>query len=100
MGVPVQVVLDVPPDIAAGLASGTLVRVGGVVRNATTGAIVVIVMGGVAGGIEKFTTIAMPALFVMLVIVIIRSNTLPGATKGLEFMFSPDFSVFKGFPVC
>ena len=57
---------------------------------------VVIVMGGVAGGIEKFTTIAMPALFVMLLVVIIRSNTLPGATKGLAFMFSPDFSVFKG----
>ena len=57
---------------------------------------VVIVMGGVAGGIEKFTTIAMPALFVMLLIVIIRSNTLPGATKGLEFMFSPDFSIFRG----
>ncbi len=57
---------------------------------------VLIVMGGVAGGIEKFTTIAMPALFVMMVIVIIRSNTLPGATKGLEFMFKPDFSIFKG----
>lgn len=40
MGVPVQVALDIPPDIAPGLASGTLVRVGGVVRNATTGAIV------------------------------------------------------------
>ena len=40
MGVPVQVVLDVPLDIAAGLASGTLVRVGGVVRNAKTGTIV------------------------------------------------------------
>lgn len=40
MGVPVQVVLDVPPDIAAGLASGDLVRVGGVVRDAKTGQIV------------------------------------------------------------
>ena len=40
VGVPVQVVLDVPKDIAAGLASGELVRVGGVVRSATTGAIV------------------------------------------------------------
>ena len=40
MGVPVQVVLDVPPDIAAGLASGALVRVGGVVRDANTGQIV------------------------------------------------------------
>ncbi|WP_406708906.1 hypothetical protein QEV61_05400 [Trueperella pyogenes] len=40
MGVPMQVVLDVPPDIYTGLASGALVRVGGVVRNAKTGAIV------------------------------------------------------------
>lgn len=40
MGVPMQVVLDVPRDISTGLASGALVRVGGVVRNATTGAIV------------------------------------------------------------
>lgn len=40
MGVPIQVVLDVPLDINVGLASGTLVRVGSVVRNAKTGAIV------------------------------------------------------------
>ena len=40
MGVPVQVVLDVPPDIAVGIASGVLVRVGGVVRDANTGQIV------------------------------------------------------------
>ncbi len=40
MGNLVQVVLDIPPDIAAGLESGAFVRVGGVVRNATTGKIV------------------------------------------------------------
>lgn len=33
MGVPVQVVLDVPPDIAAGIANGTNVRTGGVIRD-------------------------------------------------------------------
>lgn len=33
MGVPVQVVLDVPPDIAAGIANGTYVRTGGVIRD-------------------------------------------------------------------
>ena len=38
-----------------------------------------IVMGGISGGIEKFTKYAMPALFVMLLVVIIRSVTLPGA---------------------
>ena len=47
----------------------------------------VIVMGGISGGIEKFSKVAMPALFVMLVIVIVRSVTLPGAEAGLDFMF-------------
>nr|MCR5482389.1 sodium-dependent transporter [Clostridia bacterium] len=55
-----------------------------------------IVMGGVSGGIEKFSKYAMPALFFMLIIVIIRSVTLPGAVEGLKFMFKPDFSVFQG----
>ncbi|MBQ9179334.1 MAG: sodium-dependent transporter, partial [Firmicutes bacterium] len=56
----------------------------------------VIIMGGVSGGIEKFTTIAMPALFIMLIIVIIKSISLPGSSAGLEFMFKPDMSVFAG----
>lgn len=53
---------------------------------------VLVVRGGVSGGIEKFSSIAMPALFIMLVIVIIRSVTLPGAAEGLKFMFKPDWS--------
>lgn len=57
---------------------------------------VLIVRGGVSGGIEKFSAIAMPALFVMLLIVIIRSVTLPGASEGLAFMFKPDWSAFEG----
>ena len=56
----------------------------------------VIIMGGVAGGIEKFTTIAMPALFVMLVIVIIKVLTCDGAFGGLEFMFKPNMEAFQG----
>ncbi len=55
-----------------------------------------IVRGGVSEGIEKFSTIAMPMLFVMLVIVVVRSVTLPGASEGLEFMFKPDWSAFEG----
>ena len=57
---------------------------------------VVVVLGGVAGGIEKFSVIAMPALFVRLLIVIVRSVTLPGAIDGIAFMFKPDWSVFHG----
>lgn len=57
---------------------------------------ILIVRNGVSEGIEKFSGIAMPTLFVMLLIVIIRSVTLPGAEAGLEFVFKPNFDVFKG----
>lgn len=60
------------------------------------GLTVLIVKAGVAGGIEKFSKLAMPALFFMLVVVIIRSVTLPGASEGLAFIFKPNFEVFSG----
>lgn len=55
-----------------------------------------IVRGGIKGGIEKFSNVAMPALAVMLVIVIFRSLTLPGAVDGLKFMFVPGYAVSAG----
>ena len=55
----------------------------------------VIVFGGVSGGIEKFCKVAMPALFFLLIIVVIRSCTLPGAGPGLKFLFSPDLTMWK-----
>jgi NSS family neurotransmitter:Na+ symporter len=48
----------------------------------------VIVMGGIAKGIERFSKVAMPALAVMMVAIIVRSVTLPGAMEGLRFMFA------------
>ena len=53
--------------------------------------------GGISGGIEKFNKVGMPALFVILVIVIIRSLTLDGAVEGLKFMFVPGYAVEGGF---
>ena len=57
----------------------------------------VIVAGGVSGGIEKFNKIGMPALFVMLLIIIVRALTLPNAVEGLKFMFIPGYAVAGGF---
>ena len=57
----------------------------------------IIVKGGVSGGIEKFNKVGMPALFVMLVIIIIRALSLPGASEGLKFMFVPGYAVTAGF---
>lgn len=55
---------------------------------------ILIVMGGIEKGIEKFSTIAMPALFFLLLFVIIYVACQPGAIDGYKFMFKPDFSVF------
>ena len=52
----------------------------------------VIIIAGVSKGIERVTKRLMPALFILLLIVIVRSLTLPGAREGLAFLFRPDFS--------
>lgn len=57
---------------------------------------IIIVIGGIAGGIEKFSKLAIPALFIMLLIVVVKSCTMPGAFEGLAFIFKPNFEVFKG----
>ena len=41
------------------------------------------------GGIEKASKFMMPALFVLLIVVVIRSVTLDGASEGLRFIFEP-----------
>lgn len=51
-----------------------------------------ILIKGVSGGIEKFNKVGMPALFVILIILLVRSVTLPGAGEGLSYMFSCDWS--------
>lgn len=56
---------------------------------AVTGAILLL---GVAKGIERTTKTLMPVLLALLVMVGIRSLTLPGAMQGLTFLFKPDFS--------
>ena len=55
-----------------------------------------IVIGGVGGGIEKVCSVGMPALFIALLICIIRSCTLPNAVDGLKYMFIPGWAVANG----
>ena len=51
-----------------------------------------IVVKGVKDGIEKSSKIFMPVLFVLIVVLAVCSISLPGASKGLEFLLKPDFS--------
>lgn len=51
-----------------------------------------IVVVGIKDGIEKFSKIMMPLLFVMVLAIAVYSLTLPGAVKGVDYLFNPDFS--------
>ena len=51
-----------------------------------------IVVVGIKDGIEKFSKIMMPLLFFIVISIAIYSLTLPGAQKGVEYLFNPDFS--------
>ena len=46
-------------------------------------------------GIEKASKLMMPGLFLLLILVIARSVTLPGAGEGLAFIFTPGESAFS-----
>jgi NSS family neurotransmitter:Na+ symporter len=51
-----------------------------------------VVLFGVHGGIERVCKILLPALFIILCVLAIRSLTLPGAWEGIRFFLAPDFS--------
>ncbi len=54
-----------------------------------------IVMGGISGGIEKASKVLMPGLLIMMVVIMIRSMTLPGAMAGVEYLLKPDFTMLN-----
>lgn len=56
---------------------------------AITGSIIAL---GVSKGIEAVTRRLMPVLFLLLMILCVRSLSLPGAGDGLAFLFSPDLA--------
>jgi NSS family neurotransmitter:Na+ symporter len=55
-----------------------------------------IVYGGVERGIERWSKILMPILFILLIGLIIYANTLEGSGSGLKFYLQPDFSKITG----
>ena len=55
-----------------------------------------IIEHGVRDGIEKASKMMMPTLFILLLIIVGASCMLPGAEKGIEFLFKPDYSKITG----
>ncbi len=54
-----------------------------------------VLLRGVQKGIEKFSTILMPLLVVLAIVVAIYSITLPGASVGLKYLFIPNIKHFS-----
>ena len=52
----------------------------------------VVMSRGIEKGIERVSSIMMPLLFLILLVFCVNSLLLPGASKGLDFLFYPDFS--------
>lgn len=55
----------------------------------------VVVLRGIQGGIERVAKVLMPALFILMLIIIVRGLTLPGGLAGLEYLFAPRWEDFN-----
>ena len=56
------------------------------------GATVAVVAGGVKSGIEKFSKVSLPILFVLIIVILTYSVSLPGAGEGVRYLLHPDWS--------
>lgn len=56
-----------------------------------------VLYSGVKRGIEVANKILMPVLFIMVIIMVARAVTLPGAVEGLQWLFRPDFSALTDY---
>jgi neurotransmitter:Na+ symporter, NSS family len=50
-----------------------------------------IVFGGVQKGIERWSKILMPMLFIIMLILVVRAVFMPGFVRGVNFVFAPNF---------
>lgn len=48
---------------------------------------------GVKNGIERLNKFAIPAMFIIFILITLRSATLPGAIEGIKYILIPDFTV-------
>ncbi len=55
-----------------------------------------VINGGVRKGIEKFSKITMPMLFIIMILLVVYSCSLPGAGEGVRYLVYPDFDKING----
>ena len=58
--------------------------------------VLLIILGGVQKGIENVSKVLMPVLVLLVLVLCVRSLTLPNAERGVEYLFRPDFTKLTG----
>ncbi len=81
---------ETAPKIFATFAGDTVMQIGLLALFIVL--TIFIVSRGVSGGIEIFSKVMMPVLFVILLVLLIRSLTLKNAVDGLKYYLQPDIS--------
>ena len=85
---------NTPPERIQGFFGAFISSAGGPIAVHTIFMLLVagIVLAGVKRGIERFTKVTMPVLFVLIVVIAVYSVTLPGAKEGVAYLVKPDFT--------
>ena len=60
-----------------------------------TGIIMAVLLNGVQKGVEKTSTVLMPMLIVLAIVIAVYSITQPGAMKGVQYLFIPKLENFS-----
>jgi NSS family neurotransmitter:Na+ symporter len=58
-----------------------------------------VIQRGVTEGIERVNRFLVPMLFLLLAVAAVRAVTLPGAVRGVEFLFNPNLSQLASYRV-
>ncbi|ASJ23614.1 sodium-dependent transporter [Laribacter hongkongensis] len=88
-----RVMSDSPEALAALFGQYVSSPVEPIVTHALfVGLTALVVMAGIQKGIERAGKLLMPALFVLMLLLIVRALTLPGAAEGVSQFLAPDFS--------
>lgn len=58
--------------------------------------VAVVIVCGVQKGIEKVSKVLMPILFLLLIVMCVKSVSLENSSVGLRYLFFPDFSKLTG----
>ena len=56
-----------------------------------------IISRGVVAGIERANKVLIPVLLGLLIVAVVRSVSLPGAGRGLRFLFNPDLTLLWSY---